>query len=126
MRKTNEAKRAHGQREVVAAKSRRHPGLFRQKKTAAGGSCHTEHLEREPALVRSACRAARTGLSASGPSDSNGVSPPTGSTMKECGPCRSTRPSHTFIPEAGTKRSTALTCVTRTSVCSSVRRRPRC
>lgn len=28
MCKTNEAKRAHGQREVVAAKSRRHPGLF--------------------------------------------------------------------------------------------------
>lgn len=28
MCKTNEAKRAHGQREVVAAKSRRHPGLL--------------------------------------------------------------------------------------------------
>lgn len=28
MCKTNEAKRAHRQREVVAAKSRRHPGLF--------------------------------------------------------------------------------------------------
>lgn len=32
MCKTNEAKRAHGQREVVAAKSRRHPGLFSKKR----------------------------------------------------------------------------------------------
>lgn len=95
-------------------------------KMASGGSCQTQHLEREPAVVRSACRAVQTGLSACGHSGSRGVSPPTGFMRKECGPCRSTRPSHTFILEAETKRSTALICVTQTSVCSSVRRRPRC
>lgn len=87
---------------------------------------HTE-LEREPAvLLRSACRAVQTGLSACGHSGSKGASPPTGCTTKGCGPCRSTRPSRTFILEAETKRSTALICVIRTSVCSSVRRRLLC
>ena len=96
-------------------------------KLASGGSCQTELLEGEPAVVvLSACQAVQTGLSACGHSGSKGVSPPTGFMMKECGRCRSTRPSHMFILEAETKRSTALICVTQTSVCSSVRRRPRC
>lgn len=96
-------------------------------KLDSGAAGKQKDLEREPAVVlHSACRAVRTGLSACGHSGSKGVSPPTGCTTKECGPCRWTRPSHTFIPEAETKRSTALICVIRTSVCLSVRRRPLC
>ncbi|KAA8578432.1 hypothetical protein FQN60_007069 [Etheostoma spectabile] len=47
-------------------------------------------------------------------------------TMKGSGPCKSMRPLHTSTLEAETRRSTALTCVTQTSVCSSVRRRLQC
>ena len=84
-------------------------------------------LKSKPAvLLHSACRAARTGPSACGHSASRGASPPTGCTTKGSGRCRSMRPLHTSTLEAETKRSTAPTCVTRTSVCSSVRRRPRC
>lgn len=77
-------------------------------------------------LVPSACRAALMGPSGCGHSASSGASPRTGCTTRVCGPCRSTRPSPTFTLEEETRRSTALTCGTQTSVCSSVRRRPLC
>ncbi len=84
-------------------------------------------LTSNPAVLHhSVCQAVQTGPSACGHSVSRGVSPPTGCTMKGFGPCRSMRPSRTSTLEEETKRSTALTCVIQTSVCSSVRRRPRC
>lgn len=126
MCKTDEAKRSHRQRQVVAAESGWHPGEPRYMKYAWVAAVKQISLIKSFCLVSSACRAAPMGPFACGHSASRGVSPPTGCTTRAFGPCRSTRPLLTFILEEGTKRSTALTCVTQTSVCSSVRRRLPC
>ncbi len=128
MCKTDEAKRSHRQRQVAAAESRWHPGELRYLKYAVVAAVKQSYFKVATWCPshHSACRAVQTGPSACGHSASRGVSPPTGCTMKGFGPCRSMRPLHTSILEAETRRSTALTCVTQTSVCSSVRRRPQC
>lgn len=125
MCKTDEAERSHRQRQVVAAESRWHSGELRCLNYTAVGAVKQRNYTNLN-LFHSACQVVQMGPSACGHSASRGVSPPTGCMMKGFGPCRSMRPLHTSILEAETKRSTALTCVTQTSVCSSVRRRPQC
>lgn len=126
MCKTDEAKGSHRQCQVIAAESRWHSGEITNLKYTAVATAKQEFTNLNLLSFSSVCQAVQTGPSACGHSASRGVLPPTGCTMKGFGPCRSMRPSHTSILEGETRRSTALTCVTQTSVFSSVRRRLRC
>lgn len=130
MCKVDEAKRSHRQRQVLAVESRRHSGGVRCVSMAFASQQLAKKMLMNlfapfpPSF--SVCQAVPMEQYVCGHSASKGVSPPTGCTMKGCGPYRSTRHLHTSIPEAGTKRSTAPTCATLTSVFSSARKRRLC